>query len=525
MTMPSSRSRALLLIALLGPVAFFWIVSQEMTYLNWFLPAVVLLWVFSFGIWYLVYGKGTPKVRFQRFLGILLGFAGIGFVLSKLVRYEGSASGSSYPRIVWKWKTPEAERAPVETVTAPLSSTVNLAEVETDLLNFLGPDRNGIFDDLPFSTDWVKSPPQLLWRRPIGKAWSSFVVSGSQAITQQQVGDAECITSLDLATGKDLWNHAQPETRLLLERAENEGAAMGGDGPRGTPTIYEGKVYAMGATGIVNCLDLATGQSVWSRNVLEGLAGGIQRWGMATSPLILPEQNAVVVAGPESAGPTLLACDLQSGAAVWTYLGTGASYSSPRLMTLAGREQIVSINATSVSGVDPTNGKELWRHDWPGKFPKVAQPIQVGTDQLLLTASYGVGSLLIRVIPSPDGFRTEPLWKSTRLKTKFSSPAILGDYAYGLDEGRLACVDLKNGERVWKNEKFGFGQHLLFQDRLLVQTESGDVVVGKIRPEGFLEEGRINALSSMTWNTPAVAGRILLVRNDREAACYLLPPP
>jgi outer membrane protein assembly factor BamB len=523
-----------LLILVPGPALIVWVIRQEMTFLNWFLPAVVLIWLGLLGVWYLVFGSGSGKTRVLRFGLVVAGFLAAGFLASRLLRYEGSAGGSSFPRFSWIWEKPTVASGPV--TGAPLDLAPPVANdsappngdisITAELHDFLGPDRDGIWEDLPFNPDWTAHPPELLWRRPIGRGWSSFVVSGRRAITQQQVGDDEHITCLDLLTGAVLWHHRDPQVRLLLERAENTGAAMGGDGPRGTPTIHGGKVYAMGATGIINCLELESGRLIWSRHLIRELGGGIQRWGMATSPLVLPDGRGIVFAGPESPGPTLIACDPLSGETGWTYEGGGASYSSPRLMTFGGVLQIVSINATDVSGIDPATGRELWRHPWPGKFPKVAQPIAYGEDGLLVTASYGVGSLLLRITKAgPDSpFTVGEQWKTTRIKTKFSSPAIFGDHAYGLDEGRLACIDLATGERVWKNEKFGFGQHLLFGDRLLVQTERGDVVVGRVSPEKFHEEGRLAALSSMTWNTPALAGPYLLVRNDREAACYRLPP-
>ncbi|HQW28909.1 MAG TPA: PQQ-like beta-propeller repeat protein [Verrucomicrobiales bacterium] len=507
-----------ILILISGPALTGWIVGQEMTFLYWFLPAVGILWLASL---YLVFGPAPWRRRLRSLALIVASVVVFGFLASKLVRYEGSASGSSFPRFSWVWTSVDSMPTPLAVVAA---TVIDPGMVSAQLENFLGPGRNGIRETLPFGTDWGVNPPQLLWRRPIGKAWSSFVVSGNRAITQQQVGDDEHVTCIELSTGRDLWDHVDAQVRLLLERAENGGAAMGGDGPRATPTIFEGKVYVMGGTGIINCLELETGKLVWSRNLIKELEGEVQRWGMASSPLILPGGKGVVFAGPEKPGPTLVACDLFTGKDVWIYEGGGASYSSPRLMTFSGVEQVVSVNATDVSGVEPATGRELWRHPWPGNFPKVAQPLAYGDERLLVTASYRVGSLLLRISLVGGSFAVEQVWKSTRLKTKFSSAAVLGDYAYGLDEGRLACIDLANGERVWKNEKFGFGQHLLFEDRLLVQTESGDVVVGQVSPEKFVEQGRIPALSSMTWNTPAVAGRVLLVRNDREAACYLLPP-
>lgn len=523
------RLPAFFLILLFGPTLILWVILQEMTFLNWFLPAVILIWLGLFGIWYFIFGTGSVKSRSLR-LGIVVAIIlATGFLASQLLCYEGSAGGSSFPRFSWVWQNPPS---PPASITATSPTPGNAPEpngedtIATELHDFLGPDRDGMREDLPFQSDWNAHPPELLWRRPIGRGWSSFVVSGRRALTQHQVGDDEHITCLDLLTGSELWQHRDSQVRLLLERAENTGAAMGGDGPRGTPTIHGEKVYAMGATGIINCLELESGRLFWSRNLIQELGGGIQRWGMASSPLVLPDGRGIVFAGPDSRGPTLIACDPLSGETVWTYEGGGASYSSPRLMTYGGVLQIVSINATDVSGIDLATGNELWRHPWPGKFPKVAQPIAYGATGLLVTASYGVGSLLLRITKAgPDSpFTVEEQWKSTRLKTKFSSPAILGDHAYGLDEGRLACIDLATGERVWKNQKFGFGQHLLFADRLLVQTERGDVVIGRVSPEKFHEEGRLAALSSMTWNTPALVGPYLLVRNDREAACYRLPP-
>jgi len=523
------RIPSFFLTLLLGPAIIVWVVLQEMTFLNWFLPAVVLIWLGLFGLWYLRFGSGNGRTRFRRLGLVVAAFLVTGFIASRLLRYEGSSGGSSFPRFSWVWEKAEPlpsvsalEMPPAMTSPTSLDGDTAVADLPT----FLGSDRDGMWENLPFNPDWTAHPPTLLWRRPIGKGWSSFVVSGHRVLTQQQVGDDEHVTCLDLLTGADLWHHRDPQVRLLLERAENGGAAMGGDGPRGTPTIHEGKVYAMGATGIINCLDLETGRLLWSRNLIGELGGGIQRWGMATSPLVLPGGKGIVFAGPESPGPTLIAVDPLTGETVWTYVGGGASYSSPRLMTYGGLLQIVSVNANDVSGIDPDTGAELWRHPWPGKFPKVAQPLAYGEDGLLVTASYGVGSLLLHVNKNgPEGiFTVSEQWKTTRMKTKFSTPSIIGDHAYGLDEGRLACIDLATGERVWKNEKFGFGQQLLFGDRLLVQTERGDIVIGRVSPERFTEEGRLAALSSMTWNTPAVAGRYLLARNDREAVCYMLKP-
>lgn len=511
---------------LFGPVVLGWIWLQGMTHLYWGIPVVVIVWVVLLALWYLAFGRSRFRTRALRFGVLVILLAAVLIGGSRLLRYEGSSSGSSLPKFSWIWEEDPTAPASVEVVApeAP-APTGELENAAGDLLDFLGPGRDGIWKDVPFGTDWNTNPPELLWRRPVGKAWSSFVVSNGKAITQEQVGKEERVICLDLFTGEELWHHADPDVGLLLLRKENAGARMGGDGPRSTPTIHGETLISLGATGIVNCLTLNEGERLWHANVITDHGGSLQRWGMANSPLVVDEHGLVVIPGSDEPGATLVAYDIEKGEERWVYRGEGAGYSSPRLINLAGTRQIISVNRQSVTGHDPATGERFWKFDWPGQYPKVGQPQLVGENRILVTASYGAGSLLIEVERENDDWIVEQLWKSIRLKTKFSSAAVLDGFAYGLDEGRLACIDLENGDKVWKNQKYGFGQQLLFDNCLLIQTEPGAVVVGPVGPEGFEETGRVEALDSMTWNTPAVAGRLLLVRNDREAVCFVLPAP
>ncbi len=517
----------LILVIVSAPLALLWVRSQEMTHLYWVVPGILLGWPLLFGIHYWIFGKGSAARRGKRVLAVVAVVALSGWILSRFVRYEGSVGGSSYPKFSWVWQEEAQAPAIVESAPAanPPGDPSRVAGAIDEVPEFLGPGRDGIWARPAFGSDWSQRAPELLWRRPLGGGWSSFVVQGSKAYTQQQSGDDEQVLCLEVDTGRELWHHADPGTRLLLERAENEGARMGGDGPRATPTLHDGRLYSMGGTGIVHCLDAETGTEVWSKHLIRELKAQPHKWGMANSPLVLAEESLVVFTGSDQAGATLIACDLATGGTRWTCEGSGGTYSSPVLVELAGRRQIINVNQGDVAGIDPVDGKVLWTFSWPGMWPKVGQPIVLEGNRILVTASYGVGSFVFEVTGTGQGFAAKQIWKSTQLKTKFSSAAVLGDHAYGLDEGRLACISLADGKRVWKNEKFGFGQHLLFGDQLLVQTEPGEIVIGRIGPEGFRESGRIPALSSMTWNVPVVAGRILLARNDREASAWLLPEP
>ncbi len=463
-------------------------------------------------LWYVAMGPGAWRVRLERFvwLGVLLLVGG--GLFASLTRYEGSLSGTSLPRFVWRW-APEVDEgiASAEPVGAGTEGELEQMEGIIDSPQFLGPDRDGVWPEPVASFDWGKHPPEELWRQEIGAGWSGFAVLGRRAVTQEQRHDEELVTCYDLLSGDLLWVHRD---RVRLE------TKMGGVGPRATPTVAGGKVYAFGGTGILNCLDLRTGELYWSKNLELRMEGHFPDWGKSTSPLLV--DGKVVVSGAENAAPTLLAFDAGTGGEAWVYQGKGASYSSPRLLELGGMRQVVSMNGKDVTGHDPATGAELWRFDWPGRQARVGQPLLAGEDRLLVTASYGAGSFLLKIHHGEGSWSVEELWKSQRLKTKFSSAVIRKGYAYGLDEGIMACIDLKTGKRVWKGGRYGFGQQLLVGDLLLVQGERGEVALVGAEPTGYGEAARMAALDHMTWNVPTLAGRYLLVRNDREAVCYRL---
>jgi outer membrane protein assembly factor BamB len=168
----------------------------------------------------------------------------------------------------------------------------------------------------------------------------------------------------------------------------------------------------------------------------------------------------------------------------------------------------------------------LWSAAWANaEGINAGQPIVgvAGPETVLLSTAYGKGVAVFRVSRSGDDWSADEVWSNLTLKAKFSTPVLFRGHVYGLDDGILTCVDGKTGKRDWKDGRYGHGQLLLAGDRLLVQTEAGPVVLVEPSPEGLKDRGRIAALTSKTWNTMALAGRRLLVRNDREAVCLEVP--
>jgi outer membrane protein assembly factor BamB len=452
----------------------------------------------------------------------LKALAGFGVVLGGLffATRVDETSGDVVPKLVWRW-TPKHDVALAGEFTDLVGGTADLTTTTADdSPQFLGRDRSAVVDGPQLARDWASTPPRELWRRPIGAAWSSFAIVGNYAVTQEQRGDNELVVCYELDTGKPVWYHADKG------RFDE---VLAGAGPRSTPTVADGRVYAMGALGLLNCLDGATGKVLWSHDVpVENGADTPElkpQWGKSCSPLIVDDAVVVSAGGPD--GHSLVAYHKVTGDLLWHAGDDPSSYSSPHLATLAGRRQIVSINRSSVTGHDPQDGQILWRYEWPLVNPKCAEPLITGDDTVLVSAGYGLGSALLRITPGEEGeFAVEQVWNDRNvrnLKSKFANMILRDEFVYALDDGILSCIEAGTGKRRWKGGRYGHGQLLMVGDLLLVQAESGELALVEPVPTSFVELGRITPLTAKTWNNPAIAGRKLLVRNHEEAVCYELP--
>ncbi len=478
----------------------------------WFLALAVGLGVVAQLFWLVLFSGWR---WWQRAL-LLVGFAVAVGGFRLLTRVEGTVSGTGLPRFVWRWSPTADERLAVLPTEPAARTNTTIASPETRFRfpQFLGPDRDGQVTGAKLARDWKSQPPKELWRRPVGLGWSGFVVADGLAITQEQRGEDELVTARTLTGGEPVWAHTN-RTRFR--------EWQGGDGPRATPTISGNRVYAFGATGILDCLDLATGRSVWSVDVLATNRLDNLTWGKSASPLVA--DGRVIVSGGTTSVRGTLAYAADTGAFLWSDNGDAATYASPAAVTLAGRPQILVNGARAVAGLDPATGKRLWEFAWGNeKWPKCSQPLVVSSNRVFLSAGYSMGCLLIEVQFSADGTGTATeLWRGRSMKTQFNNVAVRDGHLYGLDDGFLACVEVASGKRLWKDGRYGSGQSLLVDDLVLIQAETGFVSLAEARPDGFAELGRLEALSSKTWNNPALAGPYLITRNDQEAVCYLLP--
>ena len=380
--------------------------------------------------------------------------------------------------------------------------------------DFRGRHRDGRYDGAQIRTDWPQEGLPRLWKQPIGLGYASFVVANGRAFTIEQRRDREVASAYDVATGRELWTNS-------WEGEFTE--TMGGDGPRATPTYHDGRVFVLGALGELRCLDAATGQVVWRRDILAENNATNLDWGMSASPLIVDDTVVVLPGG--AGGKSVVAYKKATGEPAWSALDDRQAYTSPMLATLADVRQILVVSATRVVGVTPDEGRLLWEYPWAtSQGINAAQPVLLGEDRVFLSAGYDQGAAVFQVTRSGAAFETRTIWENRRMKNKFTSSLLHRGHLYGLDESILACVDAATGELKWKAGRYGYGQVMLAGDHLIVLTEDGDVVLVKAAPERHEEVARFAAIEGKTWNHPVIAEGRLLVRNLREMAAFDIRP-
>ena len=454
--------------------------------------------------WAVITRRFSAGPRRVAFVAVLLLACG----MFTLVR-TGGLTAEFDNDIHWRWsKTPEqlllaqANDDPATTTPAPPP-----AATTTDWPGFRGSERDSIVHGVRIKTDWAASPPVQLWRRPVGPGWSSFAVHDGRFYTQEQRGDDEIVACYDVATGKLVWRHG--DRARFWE-------SNGGAGPRATPTVSNGRVYSQGGTGIVNVLDAATGNVVWTRNAVTDTGAKVPGWGIAGSPLVVNDIVVVAAAG------SLVAYDLATGKPRWTGPAGGTGYSSPQLVTINGVQQIMLLNSNGATSVAVADGKLLWQHAWSGV--PIVQPATTSTGDVFISVSDSSGLRRLAVAQGSGGWTVQERWTSEELNPWFNDFVIHKGHAYGFNGSTLTCIDLENGNLKWKGKRYGYGQMVLLsdQDLLLVISEQGGLALVKATPDQFTELAQFPALEGKTWNHPVLAGDVLLVRNDHEMAAFRL---
>ena len=355
----------------------------------------------------------------------------------------------------------------------------------------------------------------MLWRQSTtGPGYSGIVVVDGLLYTMMQDGPDEAVVCLDAATGEERWRY-----RYRASFVSDQGS-----GPRSTPAVYDGLVYAVGATGLMHCLDARTGRPIWRRDLIGELGGRIPDWGVSFSPLVVGDLVFVMPGG--AGGRSVAALDRHSGAVRWQSLDDRPGYASPVYATLAGQPQVLFFTAEALVSVEPQTGRLYWRFPWTTSMDcNIATPI-VSDPYVFISTGYGRGCALLRVVALPGGGAgAEVVYRSTAMRNHFSTPVLVGEYLYGFDETRLTCMELATGRVRWHRGGFRKGSLIACNDKLIVLGEYGKLALLAATPDGYRELARTRLCRHRTWTPPTLVAGRLFVRDEQEIMCLDLSAP
>ncbi len=476
-------------------------------------PVVLCFWV----LWLAV---SFPLSRTVRQYGTVAWIAAAWFGFGML-RMDGT-DAEMMPEFSFRFTPKPEDRAaeelkdrPIMVPAKPLSES---KQESLDWAEFRGPYRDGVVrTGARIDPDWETHPPKLLWKQKIGPGWGTFAVVGDRLFTQEQRGDNEAVVCYDAATGGEIWKHF--EAAKFKEE-------ISGAGPRATPTVADGKLYAMGATGTLVCLNAEDGKPIWKTDIKADTGGSAPQWGYSSSPLVIGEFVIVYAGG--SPGNGTAAFETASGKYRWGSGYATHGYSSAQRTTIDGVEQILMLSDHGLESFDPKMGLPLWEYKWFIKgMNRSTQPTPLGNGEFLISTGIGteMGTRRLKVSKGEYEWKVDVVWSSEKLRPYFNDGAIHAGHFYGFDDKKLVCVDLKDGSIKWDvGTKFGHGQLVLLgeQGLLVIQAVDGKVHLLKASPEEPVELGKLNAIPGKTWNHPVVNRGKLYVRNGTWAAGYEL---
>ncbi len=390
---------------------------------------------------------------------------------------------------------------------------------------FLGPRRNGISEEVGLHLDWRRRQPKVLWRRPLGKGFSSISSDGERVFTMAAQKGREFAAAFDAESGKPLWHVPLGE---IFRDFQGQG-----EGPRATPTVHDGKLYCLLAAGDLVCLDAKSGTEIWKKNVYETTGTKIPRgdsffWGLSASPIV--EGETLVVTPGAKSGASVAAFDLERGSLVWKTGSDPVGYGSPIAIDVSGARQIVATTGTSYLGLDPRSGRQLWRHEFGNKYHcNCATPVW-HEGALFVSSSYGTGCASLAIESKGGGrFSVRARWKSGELQNHYATSIVLDGNAYGCHANQgstLRCLDLRTGKKRWASRAAGKCSLIAAEGTLICLSERGVLTLVRADPRGCRIVGRAQALKGArkAWAPPALSNGRLYVRDHRQIVCLDLRP-
>jgi outer membrane protein assembly factor BamB len=406
-------------------------------------------------------------------------------------------------------------------------AVVPLSTALADWPQYRGPQGDGSTSESLKA--WPASGPKVLWKVESPNGFSSFAVGGGKAFTiEGREADGvkqEVLVARDAKTGKELW--AQP---LCVANYGHDGgnagtgSNKGGDGPRSTPTLVGKTVVTMNAVLGLQAFDAATGQTVWTRDLMKDNAGRNIQWQNAASPLLDGGLLYVAGGGP---GESLLAIDPANGNVVAKAFDEKITHSTPTAATIHGQRQIIYFLQSGLLAVEPKTLKELWRYTFPFRVSTAISPVVAG-DIVYCSAGYGVGGGAVKVSKTGGTWKAEEIYRipgDKQIANHWSTPVLKDGHLYGMfqfkayGDGPVKCVDVKTGDVKWEKPGFGPGNVVLAGDKVLALSDAGELVIFQAKADAYSEVARTKILEGKCWTTPVLSDGKVFARSTKEAVC------
>ena len=359
-----------------------------------------------------------------------------------------------------------------------------------DWPNWRGPDYNGISKETGWTASKINSNTKPLWKASVGTGFSTIAVSGGRAYTMGNTNNEDTVYCFDAETGSVIWKHSY---RAPLDSGNYEG------GPSATPTIVDGKVYALSKKGKVFCLDAATGDVIWQKE----LDVEIPKWGLAGSALVM--DNMVIF----NAGTRGMALNKDDGSEIWDNGKKAAGYATGVPFTSDGKKCVAIFGANEATGLIAATGKEIWSFKWKTNYDvNAADPIISG-DKVFVSSGYNTGCGVFEI----DNGKAKQVWRNKNIRNHFNSCVLQGGYVYGFDEKMLKCLDFNTGQEKWAKNGLGKGSLMAADDKLIILSEKGKLVIAEVSPSAFKEISSAQILTGKCWTMPVLSNGIIYARN------------
>ena len=374
-----------------------------------------------------------------------------------------------------------------------------------------GPRLDGISRETGLLKEWPKEGPRQLWKAPLSGGFSSVAVVGGRVFTQTKEKGQEVVACLDAATGKDVWRYRYDCDYAAHKTFTGGGMPASRTGPRATPAVDGGRVYAVGATGVLLCLEAKTGRKVWQQDLLKLAGSDCPRHGYCGSPLVVGDRVYVEPGGPK--GKSVAALNKKDGSVVWQALDDPIGQSSPIWAEAGGAGQVIFFTGAGAVGVSPADGHALWRFPWKtSPLIHIATPLYAD-GHVFISSNYGTGGAVFRPKDKGD---PETVWNKRTMQNHLSTSVLYEGHLYGVSEGRLRCLDFRTGEARWNKPGLGRGWVIVADGQLIALGDHGELFLAKATPKKYIEVSRCTVLDrdKLTWSAPVVSGGRLFIRNE-----------